>query len=60
MRKFLKKNWLLKRGEGQLGSAQAEVIRQRLKAEADGLTDKLSQWITSVILLVLMKVPYAP
>lgn len=28
------------RGEGQLGSAQAEVIRQRLKAEADGLTDK--------------------
>lgn len=27
-------------GEGQLGSAQAEVIRQRLKAEADGLTDK--------------------
>lgn len=28
------------RGEGQLGAAQAEVIRQRLKAEADGLTDK--------------------
>ncbi|MDF7345442.1 hypothetical protein NFG07_08415 [Proteus mirabilis] len=28
------------RGEGQLGSAQAEVIRQRLKAEADDLTDK--------------------
>lgn len=28
------------RGEGQLGSTQAEVIRQRLKAEADGLTDK--------------------
>ncbi|MDX7986319.1 flotillin family protein [Xenorhabdus sp. 12] len=30
------------RGEGQLGSAQAEVIRQRLKAEADGLTDKFT------------------
>ncbi|WP_228350960.1 MULTISPECIES: hypothetical protein [Limnobaculum] len=30
------------RGEGQLGSAQAEVVRQRLKAEADGLTDKFT------------------
>ncbi|WP_340620234.1 flotillin family protein [Xenorhabdus siamensis] len=30
------------RGEGQLGAAQAEVIRQRLKAEADGLTDKFT------------------
>ncbi|MCC8366793.1 flotillin family protein [Xenorhabdus sp. PB61.4] len=30
------------RGEGQLGTAQAEVIRQRLKAEADGLTDKFT------------------
>ncbi|GKX50924.1 flotillin family protein [Budvicia aquatica] len=30
------------RGEGQLGAAQAEVVRQRLKAEADGLTDKFT------------------
>lgn len=30
------------RGEEQLGLAQAEVIRQRLKAEADGLTEKFT------------------